>query len=107
MEKLVELRTAKKLSQRALAKEIGCSQNMISQWENGTRDPGTETLQALADYFNVSVDFLLGRDGTTVTTNKEPDEEAIELAKQIKSLPPELRENLEQQVKIWHSLDKK
>lgn len=60
--RLYELRSKKKISQKELAAQIGYSQNMISQWENGTRDPGTDVLKKLADYFGVTVDYLLGRD---------------------------------------------
>lgn len=59
--RLAELRKHAGLSQRALANILKCSQNMISQWENGTRDPSTDTLKSIADYFNVTIDYLLGR----------------------------------------------
>ena len=59
--RLAELRNSRKISQKDLAAIIGYSQNMISQWENGTRDPGTEVLKQLADFFGVTVDYLLGR----------------------------------------------
>ena len=49
--RLAELRNNKKISQKELATQIGYSQNMISQWENGTRDPGTEVLKKLAAFF--------------------------------------------------------
>lgn len=61
-ERIKELREEKGLSQRQLAVEINVSQANISRWENGTQDPSTEWLVNLADYFNVSVDFLLGRE---------------------------------------------
>lgn len=60
--RLAELRQKQGLSQKSLASLIGYSQNMISQWENGTRDPNTKTLQELANFFNVSIDYLLGND---------------------------------------------
>lgn len=37
------------------------SQNSISQYKNGVREADNQTLTALADYFNVSIDYLLGR----------------------------------------------
>ena len=70
--KLSELRKTHKLSQKALAEKIGYSQNMISQWENGTRDPNTKTLQTLANFFNVSVDYLLDNEEATPKTKKIP-----------------------------------
>ena len=60
--RLAELRNNRKISQKELGAQIGYSQNMISQWENGTRDPGTDVLKKLAAYFGVSIDYLLGED---------------------------------------------
>ena len=44
-----------------LSKDTGISQGMISNWRSGNRMPSAENLIALADYFGVSVDYLLGR----------------------------------------------
>lgn len=63
--RLAEIRKKRGLSQSELAKQIGYSQNMISQWENGSRDPNTQTLIILADFFNITIDYLLGRTSTT------------------------------------------
>ena len=76
--RLLELRKLAGLSQKELAKILNCSQNMISQWENGTRDPSTDTLKAMADYFNVSTDYLLGRtDENAITSAAVPKQEAL------------------------------
>lgn len=61
-ERIKELREEKGLSQRQLAAEIKASQANISRWENGTQDPSTEWLIALADFFNGTTDYLLGRE---------------------------------------------
>ena len=50
--RLIELRKQAGLSQKQLASILNYSQNMVSQWENGTRDPSTETLKCIADYAN-------------------------------------------------------
>lgn len=71
--RLAELRMAKKISQKDLAAQIGYSQNMISQWENGTRDPGTAVLKKLSKYFNVSIDYLLCEtEGIPIRSNHFP-----------------------------------
>ena len=44
-----------------LATELSTTQNTISRYETGEREPGIEELIKLADYFNVSVDYLIGR----------------------------------------------
>ena len=49
------------MSQVFLGMELGMSQNTISRYETGAREPSREELVAIADYFDVSVDFLLGR----------------------------------------------
>lgn len=49
------------MSQVALAMALNMSQNSISRYETGEREADYETLIAFADFFNVSVDFLLGR----------------------------------------------
>lgn len=59
---LRELRKQKKLNQSALAEIVGMSQATIAAWENGTRKPDVETISFLADYFGVTVDYLMGRD---------------------------------------------
>ncbi len=61
MESLVTLRRNAGMSQQALAKELSIAQNTLSQYERGTRSPDHNTLQRIADFFHVSVDFLLGR----------------------------------------------
>lgn len=59
--RLKELRKSKGISQLKLAMDINTSQNTISRYENGEREPGINELIKLADYFNVSVDYLLER----------------------------------------------
>ena len=59
--RLKELRKKKGLSQLRLATELNTTQNTISRYETGEREPGIDELIKIADYFNVSVDFLIGR----------------------------------------------
>ena len=61
MFRLKELRTNRGISQVRLAMDLSLSQNSISRYENGEREADYDTLIAIADYFNVSVDYLLGR----------------------------------------------
>ncbi len=55
------LRVEKNLSQEELGKAVHVTQTMISQWEKGKKEPGREVAAALADFFGVSLDYLLGR----------------------------------------------
>ena len=59
--KLKELRKSKRISQQRLAIELNTTQNTISRYERGERQADYRTLIALADYFNVSIDYLLER----------------------------------------------
>lgn len=57
---LKELRSAKGLGQVALAKELGVSKGIISLWENNLREPSMSNLIALSEFFNISIDELVG-----------------------------------------------
>ena len=59
--RLKELRKKKGISQLRLATELNTTQNTISRYETGEREPGIDELIKIADYFNVSVDYLVGR----------------------------------------------
>ncbi|MBQ7383987.1 MAG: helix-turn-helix transcriptional regulator [Clostridia bacterium] len=59
--RLKELRKERKISQLKLALDLNMNQNTISRYENMEREADYETLVKFADYFGVSVDYLLGR----------------------------------------------
>ncbi len=56
-----ELREDLDLPQKVLAEYLGCTQVCYSNYENGKRDIPTEILMKLADYYDTSTDYLLGR----------------------------------------------
>lgn len=58
---LKELRKSKKISQTVLGNEIGITLKQIQRYERGENDPTLSVLIALADFFDVSLDFLVGR----------------------------------------------
>lgn len=61
-ERLRQLRTECGISQQALANSLGdISKSSINMYERGEREPGLEMLEAIADFFNVDMDFLLGK----------------------------------------------
>ncbi|MBQ9756129.1 MAG: helix-turn-helix transcriptional regulator [Clostridia bacterium] len=59
--KIAELRKEKGLTQRQLAKELCTSQANLSRWEKGVILPSVVECWKIADYFDVSIDFLCGR----------------------------------------------
>lgn len=60
--RLLYLRKKKNVSQRQLAKDTSISNSTISRWESGEAEPTSAYLSYIANYFNVSTDFLLGRE---------------------------------------------
>ena len=60
-ERLRQLRTAKDLSQFEFAKQIGISKSSVNMYERGEREPNFKMLEVIADYFNVDMDYLLGK----------------------------------------------
>ena len=68
-ERLKELRAERSLLQKDIARIFNVSLGAVGNWESGTRIPDTDTLSRIADYFHVTVDYLLGR--TDDPTGKE------------------------------------
>ena len=66
--RLKQLRKERNISQLKLALDLNMSQNTISRYENMEREADYKTLIKIADYFNISLDYLLGR--TENTENK-------------------------------------
>ena len=61
-QRLKELRLKKGLTQTELGEKVGVKQNTFTNWENGKREPSFENLVKLADLFEVSLDWLFGRE---------------------------------------------
>lgn len=76
---LKELRMNKRLSQRELASIFKVSTGTVGNWEVGTREPDFNTLIKLANYFDVSVDYLLGVEKTANATTPALTAEEREL----------------------------
>ena len=60
-ERFRELRNARGLSQQKLADNLNTSKSSVNMYERGDREPGLEMLETIADYFNVDMDYLLGK----------------------------------------------
>jgi len=59
--RLRELRQSRGISMQKLAKYLGISKSSINMYERGEREPGLDMIEAIADFFNVDVDYLLGK----------------------------------------------
>ena len=67
--RIKRLRKEKMLSQDQLGKLLGVSKVSVSGYEKGTRNPSTDILSKMVDIFNVSADYILGREANVVCEN--------------------------------------
>lgn len=72
-DRLKKLRKQHKISQEALAKELFISQQAVGKWENDKATPNPEMLAKIADIFDVSTDYLIGRINQEEPTPEEWD----------------------------------
>ena len=59
--RIKELRRSRHITQLKMALDLNMTQNTISRYESGEREPGIVELIRIADYFHVSIDYLVGR----------------------------------------------
>ncbi|SHH06487.1 helix-turn-helix domain-containing protein [Tepidibacter thalassicus] len=100
-ERLKQLRKSMKLTQKELAEKLGLSPGAIGLYEQNRRTPDIELLNKIATYFDVTVDYLLGRTNNPTTVRIEGDKlpkelreigiEYLTIAKEMadKEIPPE------------------
>ena len=79
--RLREIRKSRKLTQQAVADHLGCSAVVYSRYETGTRQPSIEVILMLADYFGVTVDYLLGRKELEAATLTPYEQQLIQAAR--------------------------
>ena len=98
LDNLRVLREAKNFTQVKVSIDIGVSQELVSQWELGKTMPNPPALIKLADYFNCSVDFLLGRTDVTTPISTlvldKCDVECANIVELYKSLSADNRQHL-------------
>lgn len=96
MEKLRELRKEKGISLKELGAAMGVAESTMSLYENGKRQPDYETLLKLAEYFNVTVDYLLrGNDNS-----ERLPEELVILNRKARNMSPEKRQKLLEMARV-------
>lgn len=74
------LRRKKNLSQKDLGNKLGLAESTIGMYEQGKRQPDYETLLKIADYFEVTVDYLLGNKNNTLTNDPISDDSDLQIA---------------------------
>lgn len=72
-DKLVELRKRRGLSQQEISDKLDVSRGTYSLWETNKRRPELDSLIAIADFYGVSVDYILGRDAHTAAASRFDD----------------------------------
>lgn len=97
--RLRQLRTAKGLSQIDLAKRLQIANSTLSLYESNDRFPDKEMLNRIADFFNVSVDYLLGRTDDPRPIDQINEENKQRITEALKN-DPEAAELLE----FWEEL---
>lgn len=104
---------SKGLSAYRVAKDLGFSPVLFSDWKSGKSKPKYDKLQKIADYLGVSVDYLLGRDSNDTQSGKSSNEEsdkksasaAIELTENESNLLTAYRQlNAEGKTRAEHSI---
>ena len=91
--RMKELRTNKKLSMRDASSQLGLPLTTYCNYENGKRDPDSETLILLADFFGVSIDYMIGRgDEKEVKRQEAITKTEAELLRLFRSMSKEQRD---------------
>jgi transcriptional regulator with XRE-family HTH domain len=107
---LAKLRKEKNLSQYKLAELMNLSRGQIANYEQGSREPDFETLERFADFFDVSIDYLLGRTEKQKLAPQEEDADFQafannpELQKFYNELPYSKEEAVQRLRDIWEIL---
>ncbi|WP_038299005.1 helix-turn-helix domain-containing protein [Metaclostridioides mangenotii] len=116
--RLKKLRNSKDMTGEELGKIFNVTKVAVSNWESGRRSPSPETLKSIADYFEVSTDYLLGRiemaDDALIKKNdvkyasyKEitNDDELIDLMIRLKELDPQMQAQIKKMMNALISDD--
>lgn len=97
-ERFVQLLQENNVTPYRVSKETGVKQTTLSDWKTGRATPKTATLQKIADYFKVSLDWLTGnseyRNIEDYSNNEEMPEEMVILNRAAKKMTPEQRKQL-------------
>lgn len=90
---LVYLRKRSGLSQQELADRLGVTRSRIGMYETAKREPDFEGLEAIAGYFNVNMDTLLGKETPApISEGERPDPTIARIMDIVRQLPPDTQE---------------
>ena len=94
-ERLKALRSGASLSQEGLAKRLKVTRSCIGNYEQGKREPSFEDLEKIADFFNVDMEYLIGRSDVSKTVTFEPMTEDERMVLQLYRQDPSTRDILD------------
>lgn len=92
--RLKAMREQAHLSQAALAKKVGVAQSTVGMWESGRNKPENAKLEALANLFNVTTDYLLGRDDPTPSLDTQLSDIDFALSGEIRELSDDEKQDI-------------
>ena len=92
LETVLSLLSKKGVSKNKMLTDLELGKNSFVNWENRGTIPGGNTINKIAEYFEVSTDYLLGNTQTSAENDKKMSTEDIKIMKMIKSLSPEKKE---------------
>lgn len=105
VENLKKLRIEKRISQQQLADVIGTSQQSINKYENQTTEPDIYTLTLLADFFETSIDYLVGRTDVRHAVEEvwrcDLNADELELVEKYRQLSRNKRETVQSVIKSF------
>lgn len=91
-QRIRDLRKQKRMSQTELAKMLAVSQTTVTAWETGKAEPSSSAITSLADYFDVTTDYLLGRPDKKEKKSVELSDDDVIMTYQGKELSNEDKE---------------
>ncbi|MCR1952935.1 helix-turn-helix domain-containing protein [Clostridium sp. DSM 100503] len=93
-DRLKELREKHGLTQEQLAKILNITRPTIAGYETKGKQPDYEKLKILADFFNVSIDYLLGHTDIKNNTKKDFNSDIVRIERARKKMPKDEQENM-------------
>ena len=117
-ERFEQLLKERGISTYRVAKDTKITTSLFSQWKSGKNQPKTSTLQKIADYFGVSIEWLLGntevrnipdpKSGGALIINENPlSANERELIDMYRQLPPELQKMIADNIKACYRVSAK
>ena len=88
-------------SPSAVGRELGISSGAVSMWKTGARRPRTDQLQKIADYFGVSIDYLLGIEKAATLSDDGWSAQKKELIEAVSNMTDEQLEALLPLIKMF------